>query len=237
MDDRERRARLLAILPTILKPPPEHLEDIKELITCITAVLLKPPSPDTETRFRLFSSDVNSYAATEDPVGKEKLSEVEHDCAYNDGSMIAILQTINENVSSLQYTLANHMAKTDRYFDQIRDEICCIKRQMSCANEHTNRQINDVEETAKSVKINIDKNHVVVMHRIQSVSDAIKQAPVPVRTHTQQTTTDVLGSVRERREDAQEVRELPRKVKTLIIEDSIVNGIQRPGLGDDVEIH
>ncbi|KAL4222805.1 hypothetical protein ACF0H5_018845 [Mactra antiquata] len=62
IDDRERRVRLLAILPTILKPPPEHLEDIKELITCITAVLLKPPSPDTEIRFRLFSSDVNSYA-------------------------------------------------------------------------------------------------------------------------------------------------------------------------------
>lgn len=61
MEDKCRKERLMAILPSVLQPPPDHTEDINHIISLLTAMVSLPPALDTSIRHRLFGEDNNVY--------------------------------------------------------------------------------------------------------------------------------------------------------------------------------
>jgi len=64
--------------------------------------------------------------------------------------------------------------KTNQQFSLLRDEICSVKRHSKVYHEHTDRQIEDVEQSTKQLKSAFENISDTHLHKLQAISDAVK---------------------------------------------------------------
>ncbi|KAL4236188.1 hypothetical protein ACF0H5_004575 [Mactra antiquata] len=164
--------------------------------------------------------------------------------------LLNIFADIKDSIGNLCNNLEVHMKTTERNFGQLRDEIHSMKKHMTCINNDTSSHFEEINEETKLVKLRIDQNNDAVVRRLQSVTDAIKQISLrPTNSRKEDRSDTNPGSMAGtssgfgfknigNSHDSQRTNNMTTTVqdRTLLIGDSILNGVQTPGLSEKVDL-
>ena len=112
----------------------------------------------------------------------------------------SLLEDLQKTVSRLENTLDCFISKTYDQFSLLRDEICSVKRHSKVYHEHTDRHIEDVDQSTKQLKTTFEKINDITFTQTtghlrrcksQSLNIHMQQSTIDAEPeHTQKSTID-----------------------------------------------
>jgi len=86
----------------------------------------------------------------------------------------ALLENLQKTVSRLENIIDGFIYKTNDQFSLLLDEICSVKRHSKVYHEHTDRHIEDVDQSTKQLKTAFENINDIHVRKLQAISEAVK---------------------------------------------------------------
>ena len=148
-------------------------------------------------------------------------------------NVYSLLENLQNTVLRLENAMEYFLEKTNQQFSLLRDEICSVKRHSKVYHEHTDRQIEDVEQSTKQLKSAFENISDTHLRKLQAISDAVK---IMNQNPQHQKKSIIINADCPLNSFEQEVKKTITKSKSLVIGDSIVRGMRSRNILPNVDI-